>query len=117
MSDDVRIDTAAAAVQLNPEMMQQSKIEVSDQVGYYANMLVMRMTSMIWSRHVGDHVVRYPANWWQAFKQRFFPYWARQRWPVLETTVVVTAYHDYPGLVIHNREPRLHYRQREAGPE
>jgi hypothetical protein len=31
--------------------------------------------------------VSYPATWWQAFKQRFFPSWALNRWPVQLTTV------------------------------
>ena len=28
--------------------------------------------------------VRYPADWWQAVKQRWFPAWALRRWPVVE---------------------------------
>lgn len=25
---------------------------------------------------------QYPADWWQAFKERWFPEWAKDRWPV-----------------------------------
>ncbi len=31
-------------------------------------------------RHLPE--VRYPADWWQAFKDRWFPAWAKERWPV-----------------------------------
>ncbi len=26
--------------------------------------------------------LRYPADWWQAFKDRWFPEWALKRWPI-----------------------------------
>ncbi len=29
----------------------------------------------------------YPADWWQAFKARWFPRWAKRRWPVKIATV------------------------------
>src|SRR3989304_4837771 len=25
---------------------------------------------------------RYPASWWDAFKERWYPTWAKKRWPV-----------------------------------
>lgn len=28
-------------------------------------------------------VLKVPANWWEHFKQRWFPAWALKRWPVL----------------------------------
>lgn len=48
--------------------------------------------------------VSYPATWWQAFKQRFFPRWALRRWPIQFTTVkrpdvVVEAEALFPELV------------------
>lgn len=27
--------------------------------------------------------IKWPANWWQAVKERWLPAWAKQRWPVL----------------------------------
>ncbi len=35
--------------------------------------------------------VSYPADWWQAFKDRWFPTWARRRWPVRKITTVLDA--------------------------
>ena len=31
-------------------------------------------------------IVTYPADWWQHFKQRWFPSWAKKMWPVIMTT-------------------------------
>lgn len=32
-------------------------------------------------------VAEYPADWWQALKERFAPTWARRRWPVLNKRI------------------------------
>lgn len=44
-----------------------------------------------------ERLLRVPANWWQHFKQRFFPRWALKRWPVL--------YEVYDAAVILPRVP------------
>lgn len=28
-------------------------------------------------------IVRWPADWWQAIKDRFFPAWAKRKWPIV----------------------------------
>ena len=40
----------------------------------------MRLRGYIWSEQV--EVIKYPADWWQALKARWFPKWALRRWPV-----------------------------------
>lgn len=44
--------------------------------------LVMRLTGIVavWRE---ERLLKVPADWWQHFKQRFFPGWALKRWPVL----------------------------------
>lgn len=41
-----------------------------------------------------EDVAHYPSNWKQAFKERWFPAWAKKKWPVLYTRV--WAIHKYP---------------------
>lgn len=36
-----------------------------------------------------DDAAIYPADWWQAFKARWFPGWALSRWPVKWEKVVI----------------------------
>lgn len=62
--------------------------------------LIYMLRASIWAQRLDEQVVRYPADWWQAFKQRFFPYWARQRWPVRETVKAMRLYAWYPDLMI-----------------
>jgi hypothetical protein len=36
--------------------------------------------------------VRWPADWWQAFRERWFPKWWLRRWPVRYQSVVTRKY-------------------------
>jgi len=46
--------------------------------------------------------IRYPADWWQALKDRWFPAWLRRRYPVVYTAIDVAAM--YPDLRVgHHR--------------
>lgn len=48
-----------------------------DQMVYQLSMMVAA-----WRE---QRILRVPANWWEHFKQRWFPAWALKRWPVLTT--------------------------------
>jgi len=50
-------------------------------------------------------VVSWPADWWQHFKQRFFPSWALKRWPVLRHTEVYRATAYLPSIPVP--DPRV----------
>lgn len=43
-------------------------------------------------------VVRHPSDWWQAFKERWFPRWMKRRWPVRMTIVEVEKAGLYPEI-------------------
>lgn len=64
--------------------------------------VVITFRQSLWGEDVGTLRVRYPADWWQAFKQRYAPRWALRRWPVRYTTVsqdVRAVYPDWrPGI-------------------
>ncbi|HEU5276864.1 MAG TPA: hypothetical protein VFU97_24620 [Xanthobacteraceae bacterium] len=45
-----------------------------------------------------EHVVTFPTDWWQHFKQRWFPAWALKRWPVRLTEVRATASQLFPEI-------------------
>ena len=39
-----------------------------------------------------ERILQVPANWWEHFKQRWFPKWALKRWPVLFVTYDAVTY-------------------------
>lgn len=44
--------------------------------------LAIKMYKYLESEEVGEHCVTYPKDWWQHFKQRWFPVWLRRKYPV-----------------------------------
>lgn len=46
--------------------------------------LCVRMSAFIWAEPLEkiEKTVTWPKDWWQAFKGRWFPVWAKRRWPV-----------------------------------
>lgn len=59
--------------------------------------LVERVTALVLAKHIrhgtDTQEVRYPATWWQHFKQAHFPDWALKRWPVFN--IVEQVHFDY----------------------
>lgn len=47
-----------------------------------------------------DLSVKYPENWWQAFKEQYFPKWALQKWPVKYTIKTFRAVEFHPEIYL-----------------
>lgn len=66
--------------------------------------------------HMDRHVVRFPADWWQAVKERFAPAWFRDRWPVVFTEIGVSLKELYPDIepVLPDQNPVMVFRKKEV---
>ena len=81
-----------------PAMLDQLSVErVADIV---TGGVVYQFRAAIFAQRLDEQVVRYPADWWQALKQRFAPRWFVRRWPVLETIKTMRLYAWYPEKLI-----------------
>lgn len=69
--------------------------------------LAVRIIQEVMGREVEHVEVRYPADWWQAFKARWFPAWAKRRWTVHETIVELNARELYPKVAMPDYQPRV----------
>lgn len=49
--------------------------------------------------------IHYPRDWWQSFKQRWFPEWALKHWPVIERDEIVDVKALYPTINIPGHKP------------
>lgn len=62
------------------------QVESSHHVAFRMKSLVLRFTAeciaLVKKGHRIDIDEEWPADWWQAFKARWFPAWALRRWPV-----------------------------------
>ena len=57
------------------------KIEATRLWRWLNDDLCVRMTWKLATRRIAEY--RWPATWRDAFKERWFPEWAKRRWPVL----------------------------------
>ena len=50
------------------------------------DVMVAQIKQRIFGRQILHEVISYPANWKEAFKERWYPAWARDKWPIRYTT-------------------------------
>jgi hypothetical protein len=46
--------------------------------------------------HYDVHIIRYPATWWDAVKERFAPAWLLYQWPAKFITIKASLRETYP---------------------
>ena len=86
-----------AALQLKEDFDINAELSVQ-QTGLLDQWLVVTMKASIFGEQVLYEEVRYPKDWWQAFKDRWFPLWAKKRWPPKFTLRTFDARFVYPSI-------------------
>jgi len=66
------------------------------EVDRMADHIAADLTGIVLGHKFQHHEVKYPADWWQAVKERWFPRWAKKRWPVVYIVRVFDAAALYP---------------------
>lgn len=77
---------------------------------YIADEWTAQLRGYLLGEDLQRYEISYPADWWQAFKQRWFPTWAKRRWPVKMRVEVVDAkilYSEYHNKVSLKNEPHF----------
>lgn len=73
---------------------------------YIADLIKYMVRGYVWSQDAGKKVeFKYPADWWQAFKERWFPAWLLKSYPVIYTHREFQVKATYPDLVVQNHNP------------
>jgi hypothetical protein len=67
---------------------------------YLIDALEANIRGYIWGESQKGYSFKYPTNWWQALKERWFPMWMKKKFPVLYTTQSITVDVIYPDLKI-----------------
>ena len=74
--------------------------------------LRIQVHGYIWQQDIGQITLQISRDWWQAFKEQFFPAWALRRWPVRYVTTTYDISLWYPDLhtkiAVPNHEHRMH---------
>jgi hypothetical protein len=69
-----------------------------------AQAMVLRTLQRVASKKLDVKTVRFPSDWWQAVKRRFFPAWALAKWPVQYTEVTMEANAYMPDICIPDHD-------------
>lgn len=60
----------------------------------------LEIRGYVWAQDGQTIDIEYPRDWREAFKQRWFPAWAKKRWPVVTVRHVINADLLYPNIRI-----------------
>lgn len=64
--------------------------------------MVATLRQDVFGEQVLHETVRYPADWWQAFKERWFPVWLKRQFPVRYEEHEFDARFLYPSIPAKN---------------
>jgi len=85
----------SAQVAIDPLLLE-VHVGVEEQIGFFTDTVFLAIRGLVLGETIQTKTIRYPADWWQAFKARWFPVWALLRWPVEYTTHVIDVKAYYP---------------------
>ena len=83
-------------------------------LSFLADEIVLRVTQEVYGRTMEEVSAEWPADWWQAVKDRWAPGWMKARWPVKMKCVRLQAKELYPKFSRVDWEPQLHLARRES---
>ena len=67
---------------------------------WFTEDVTLRLKATVAGEHIETPAARYPKDWKEAVKERFFPRWALTRWPVRYTEKVFDARVVYPMVAL-----------------
>ena len=93
--------------ELVEEIVNPPEVKISEHVDPYGELIGVQVRYAILGQEMERVECRWPADWWQAFKARWFPEWAKARWPVREEVRQLVARELYPKVKLPDREPHI----------
>lgn len=79
---------------------------------YDIDAMAVRLKRYVMSERLADETVSWPATWWDAVKERWFPDWLLRRYPVEYKHADFTIYRGYPDIMPEKRS--VLYTMRDA---
>lgn len=74
-------------------------MEIEAYVGHASNDVIVRFSRRLYGKKLEDFAVSYPADWFEAFKERWFPARLKKHYPVQYTTKTVNFHAVFPDWV------------------
>lgn len=73
-----------------------TSIRVEEHLDFMSNEIAITLQGFIWGNHIQS--IQYPRDWWQAFKERWYPKWLLAKYPVRYKVFEVDVKALYPDL-------------------
>lgn len=103
---------------ISKEILAMSKIEISDAIDEAIDCLVIDLTSFVYSQKIRE--IKYPFDWLEAFKERWFPKWLLKKYPVQYTVYDLKRFYpEIPPMPPHDNHiivANLTYEQEAVKP-
>ena len=84
-NNDVKLERLKLAVlaKVGP-LLDDADVSFSDHIEFMTDEIYMRITGRVWAENLDDTTINYqhPCDWWQALKERFYPVWLLDKFPV-----------------------------------
>jgi len=93
--------------ELAEDMVNPPSVEVGQDLCFATTEIMVRAVFHVLGREIERVECRWPADWWQMFKERWFPAWAKARWPVKEEVRQLVARELYPRVKFPELEPDI----------
>lgn len=87
-----------------PGMMHEARSIIPEQ----SERLIMQLRVTLLGEDVPSQILKVPANWWEHFKERFFPPALKEIWPVEYTCYLISFQATYPDFKPKLPDHRLH---------
>ena len=71
--------------------------------------LIHNLTLQLASHQLKHEEITYPADWVQAFKERWFPKWLLKKFPVKYTTIVFDVKELYDKIALPSKDPFIYF--------
>ena len=67
------------------DLLVDPQIDISGYAEFARDTIYARIKGFVWAEEESAKyiAVKYPADWWQAFKEKYFTAWMLERWPVI----------------------------------
>ena len=79
------------------------KVEATRVAGFQWNQIVLRLIQEVYGLERQIECIEYPANWWEAVKDRWMPGWLKYRFPVRYIRTTIRARELYPQIDGHHK--------------
>jgi hypothetical protein len=84
---------------INPEVFA-NPVKTYAEYSPYTRSMVLSLHTTILANPIKEILESYPSDWWEHFKQRWFPSWLIRRFPVREEVIWIKVADLYPSIAI-----------------